>query len=70
MSDKMKACDDCASTGFADMVWRHPWAMEPRDKICPTCGGRGWVEDLPPTVVRTMSGWLLPARYFTRHKSD
>lgn len=36
-------CIPCANTGFSDKVKRGMWTMEPRDKICPLCAGRGWV---------------------------
>jgi DnaJ-class molecular chaperone len=39
----MKPCADCDGTGFSDKVKRGIWTMEPREKICPSCGGRGWV---------------------------
>lgn len=40
---KLVPCAVCAQTGFADRVWRDAWTMEPREKICPECHGRGWV---------------------------
>ena len=42
-ADEYEPCVDCRQTGFADKVFRGAWAMEPREKICPICAGRGWV---------------------------
>lgn len=35
-------CDACAGTGFTDKINRQPFAMEPRDKLCPACGASDW----------------------------
>lgn len=35
-------CESCAGSGFSDKVNRHIWSMEPREKLCPVCNGRGW----------------------------
>ena len=43
MAEKMVVCDDCAMTGFIDKVRREILTMDPREMICPTCRGRGWV---------------------------
>ena len=46
----MKPCEACNMTGFSDKVHRGVWTMEPKEKICPCCGGRGWVERHPEPV--------------------
>lgn len=43
MTEKMVNCDDCANTGFIDKVRRDFWTMEPKEKICSICNGRGWI---------------------------
>lgn len=45
----MDVCRPCGGTGFIDKVWRYIWSMEPREKLCPTCGGRGWVKSKEST---------------------
>lgn len=40
----MVVCKPCSGTGFSDKLRRGMWTMEPKDKICPPCGGRGWVK--------------------------
>lgn len=42
--DALAPCRACDLTGFTDKVRRHIWSMEPKEKICPTCKGRGWVQ--------------------------
>jgi hypothetical protein len=47
MKPALEPCRDCGLTGFSDKVKRGVWAMEPREKLCPSCGGRGWVKMKP-----------------------
>ena len=36
-------CPQCRMTGFADKVYRGAFTMNPSEKICPDCHGRGWL---------------------------
>lgn len=37
-------CKACDLTGFSDKVRRGMFVMEPYEKICKPCQGRGWVQ--------------------------
>lgn len=41
-AEKLEPCPDCAMTGFSYKVGRGVWTMQPEEKICPACDGRGW----------------------------
>lgn len=45
----MEPCPDCDQSGFSDKVHREFFAMEPADKLCGFCNGRGWRLPNPPT---------------------
>jgi hypothetical protein len=45
MSDGWTICQSCAGTGFSDRVMRGTWVMQPTDKLCKECHGRGWRPD-------------------------
>jgi general stress protein YciG len=57
MTDTLKPCEHCDLTGFTDKVRRGMWTMQPREKLCQTCGGRGWVA--PPPRPKAMRGFAL-----------
>lgn len=59
MTDPMKPCTDCDSSGFADKVHRGVWVVEPREKLCKACGGRGWVGVAPPLRPKAKRGFAL-----------
>lgn len=35
-------CESCDQSGFSDKVYRGIFIIEPLEKLCRVCGGRGW----------------------------